>query len=179
MKKVFLTIAMAFLIGGLCIQCSSSDAKSAASTQTKEATPDQPQTIQSDMTTQSLEIDDAAANGKVIHLTQEGFKQKVFDFSDPNAVYEGNIPVVVDCSTSWCGWCKKMAPHLAALAKKYDGRIIFYEIDMDQARELGKAMEIEGYPTLLLIKPNSRAEQLVGYHDKDELEAAFNEAFFE
>ena len=57
MKKVFLTIAMAFLIGGLCIQCSSSDAKSAASTQTKEATPDQPQTIQSDMTTQSLEID--------------------------------------------------------------------------------------------------------------------------
>lgn len=169
---------MAFLIGGLSIQCSSSDTQSAAPKESSEATPDNTESVQSDMTTQSEETDDADAKGKVIHLTQEGFKQKLFDFSDPYDVYEGTIPVVVDCSTDWCGWCKKMAPHLAELAKQYDGRIIFYEIDMDKARQLGYAMEIEGYPTLLLIKPNARAEKLAGYHEKDELEEAFNEAFF-
>lgn len=175
MKKFFFTFAMTILVGCLCIQCKSSHTESepAKPTEQPKETNSQP-----DTTTENTDLETIVVNGKVNHLTQDGFIENVFDFNDPVAVYTGEIPVVVDCSADWCVWCKRLAPHLEALAAQYDGQIIFYEIDMDYASKLANAMEIEGLPTLLLIKPNSRAEKLEGYMEKSDLEKELKKAFF-
>lgn len=175
MKKFFFTIALAILVGCLCIQCNSSQTESepAKPTEQPKETNSQP-----DTTTENTDLETIVVNGKVNHLTQDGFIENVFDFNDPVAVYTGEIPVVVDCSADWCVWCKRLAPHLEALAAQYDGQIIFYEIDMDYASKLANAMEIEGLPTLLLIKSNSRAEKLEGYMEKSDLEKELKKAFF-
>ena len=182
MKKFFFTIAVAMMIGGICMQCSSSNTQSETPDKTQNANPSEVANTEkespAETTTQSEEMETEVVNGKVNHLTQAEFIEKVFDYNDSKAVYTGETPIVVDCSACWCGWCQKLAPHLEALAAEYDGKIIFYEIDMDNAPDFGEAMNIEGLPTLLLIKSKSHPKKMEGYLEKAQLEKEFKKAFF-
>ena len=38
-------------------------------------------------------------------------------------VLESEVPVLVDFYADWCGPCKMMAPIIAQLAEKYDGKV--------------------------------------------------------
>ena len=88
-------------------------------------------------------------------------------------------------STSWCGHCVKMAPEWAALAstihKEYRGlkvvsvgtvllEILMWSIslahtliwvaDCEKFPDVCKAFGVEGYPTIMLLKPQKTAEGL-------------------
>ena len=88
-------------------------------------------------------------------------------------------PAVIDVSAEWCGWCKRMHPHLETLAKKYSGQIDFfqpnYETDLDLIHELG----VTSYPTLIYIKTDgSMVVDSDGYRTAEVLDATFQEVFF-
>lgn len=158
MKRFLAILLITCVIATVSAQCTSSSTSSRATEDVAEV-----QAVQKD------------SKGKVIKITQKEFISKVFDFNNPEAVYTGKKPVIVDCYADWCGWCKKMDPAMNELAEEYDGQVIFYRIDMDAAKEMGRTLKISGLPTLLVIKPNTPAQQAVGYHEKKELKQMIDE----
>lgn len=88
-----------------------------------------------------------------VHLTTSEFKKKVFDYeANPREFkYEGKLPAIVDFYATWCGPCKALAPVLEDLAKEYDGKVVIYKVDVDEAQEVAALFGIRSIPTLLFI----------------------------
>ncbi len=113
---------------------------------------------------------------KVIALTNEVFKQKVFNY-DLNKTwkFEGNLPVIIDFYATWCGPCKQLSPLVEELARKYDGKMIVYKVDTDKEPLLAQSMGIQNLPTLLFIPVKGQPRSTVGAVPKETLEKAISE----
>lgn len=117
----------------------------------------------------------AADAQKVIKINQKDFIDKVWDYKDiTEYYYNGNIPCVVDFSATWCGPCRRMEPILEELAKKYEGRIIIYQIDIDQNPEIANDFNIESIPYFLFFT-DSEYQWVVGSCSKEQFEQYINE----
>jgi len=88
-------------------------------------------------------------------------------------------PIVIDFSAEWCGWCKKMHPHIQELAKKYSGKIDFYQVNYETDIELIQAIGIQSYPTLVYVKTDGSV--LIdedGYRTTEVLDSTIQEVFY-
>jgi thioredoxin 1 len=77
-------------------------------------------------------------------------------------VTQSELPVLVEFTTTWCGYCKQLAPVLADLAKAYGGRLKVVEVDGEKHAKVAQAFQIQGYPTLLVVKDGKIVEFLPG-----------------
>lgn len=113
-------------------------------------------------------------NVKVVsELTAASFVDKVFDYTQPaDSVVKlaGKLPVIVDFYATWCGPCRRMAPELEAIARKYVGKIAVYKVDVDKEQDLAMAFEVQSIPTLLLINAEGRVEMLQGGLTRSQLQ---------
>lgn len=93
----------------------------------------------------------AAPVAKVAALSEEQFRQQVFDFvENPTQwVFKGSKPCVVDFYADWCRPCKAIAPHFDSLAKLYAGKVNFYKVNIDNARNLSNLFRIQSIPYVL------------------------------
>jgi thioredoxin 1 len=64
---------------------------------------------------------------------------------------QGNIPVLVDFWTEWCGPCVMMEGVIKDFAKKYQGKVIVAKVDATINPKLTKKYNVMGYPTLMLF----------------------------
>ena len=80
---------------------------------------------------------------------------------DPTIAATG-LPVLADFYAPWCGPCKMLSPLLEALAAKFEGRIHFLKINVDEAPELAGRFEITVVPTLLFIMNGEVRDSIVG-----------------
>ena len=80
-------------------------------------------------------------------------------------------PTVVDFYATWCGPCKELAPTLERLEKKYQGRVTFMRIDVDEQLELTQAFQVESIPTLFYITPAGIVDASIGLVSEHELES--------
>ncbi len=75
-----------------------------------------------------------------------------------------NDPVaVVDFSATWCGPCRMLAPVLEQISEELDGKVKFYNADVDDDPELAAGFAISSVPTVLLLKNGKVADQSVGF----------------
>lgn len=97
--------------------------------------------------------------GEVVTLTPRTFNEEVFD-SKKYAFVEFFAP--------WCGYCKKVRPVVANLAKAFAGEsgVLIAEVDASAHVDLGTKYNVGGYPTFKLFIPG--LEDPVDYNgDRD------------
>ena len=114
--------------------------------------------------------------GSVIVLTNEIFKQKIFNYDiNKQWKFEGNLPVIIDFYADWCGPCKQLSPRVEEIAKEYAGKIIVYKVDTDAERLLAQRMGIQSLPTLLFIPLKGKPQATMGAVPKESLVKAIHD----
>jgi len=112
----------------------------------------------------------------VQHLTNDTFKEKVFNYTDSKEwKFEGSKPAVIDFYADWCGPCKMVSPILDELSTEYDGHIDIYKVDTEKERELAGAFGIQSIPSILFIPQNGQPQMAQGALPKDSFIKAFKD----
>ena len=112
----------------------------------------------------------------VEQLSEETFKEKVFDFVNHSTWnYEGNLPCVIDFYADWCAPCKVVAPIMDELSQEYEGRVIFYKVDTQVEQGLAAAFGIRSIPSILFVPTNDKPQMAVGALPKESMEKAITD----
>lgn len=88
---------------------------------------------------------------------------------------DGNV-VVIDFFAEWCGPCKMQDPIMEELKKKFDGKVEFKKVDVDEEMELSNKYNIHAVPTLIIEKDGKQFTKYVGVTNLKVLERKIEEA---
>ncbi len=67
-------------------------------------------------------------------------------------IINGNIPVLVDFTATWCGPCKLMKPVLEELHRQMGDKLRIIKIDIDASPAAANAHNVQSVPTLILFQ---------------------------
>jgi thioredoxin len=108
--------------------------------------------------------------GVVNQLNTEMFKKLVYDNQKTPTewVYAGTLPCIIDFYADWCRPCKMVAPIMDDLSKEYEGKVVFYRVNIDEEKELAQMFNIQSIPALLYVPANGKPQMSVGLSGKDD-----------
>lgn len=133
----------------------------------------------SDNNSNNTVTNSADANGEVVLLDDQGFITKVFDYNNATDWhYNGTAPCVIDFYADWCGPCKMVAPIMDELAAEYEGQIIFYKVDVDNAQNVAAAFGISSIPSVLFVPMSGQPQMAVGAMEKEGYINAINQVIY-
>jgi thioredoxin 1 len=89
----------------------------------------------------------------VTELTDETFRTEVT---------EGEGLVFVDFWAPWCAPCRMVAPVVERLAEKYEGRVRFTKVNVDEAQQTAAMFGIASIPTLALFRDGEPVTGVAG-----------------
>lgn len=78
---------------------------------------------------------------------------------------------LIDFSAVWCGPCQMLAPVLESLAEELEGKVKFYNADVDANRAIAMEYEVQNIPALVLLKDGKCVDTTVGFQPKESLKA--------
>ncbi|HIH01585.1 TPA: thioredoxin [Thermoplasmata archaeon] len=97
--------------------------------------------------------------------------------ADFDKIVKSSSKLVIDCWAPWCGPCKMLAPTFEALAKDYEGKVVFAKLDTDQASKTAMSLSIHSIPTLIFFKDGQQVERMTGAHPRANIEAMLKKHF--
>jgi len=80
--------------------------------------------------------------------------------------------LVVDCTATWCGPCKMVAPLIDQLADEYGDRAKVLKLDLDNNKPVAKRFGIKSIPAVMFFNQGELVETLVGVKPYEEFSAA-------
>jgi thioredoxin 1 len=92
--------------------------------------------------------------------------------SDFDALLEGESLIVVDCTATWCGPCKMVAPLMDKLAEEFLDQAKVFKLDLDANQTMAKRFGIRGIPAVMVFKDGELMETLVGVKPYEEFSGA-------
>jgi thioredoxin 1 len=105
-------------------------------------------------------VEIAIVSEKICHVTDNSFEAEVL---------KSDKPVLVDYWAEWCGPCKMIEPLLNELAGKYEGRLKFAKLNIDDNPSTPPKYGIRGIPTLMIFKDGDVEATKVGALSKSQL----------
>lgn len=110
------------------------------------------------------------------HLTEDTFKEKVFNFEQSKEwKFEGDLPCVIDFYADWCGPCKMVAPILEELQEEYKGKLDIYKVNTEEQRQLSAMFGIQSIPSILFVPKDGQPQMSQGALPKDSFKQAFSD----
>jgi len=82
--------------------------------------------------------------------------------SDFASAVENNGFIVVDFWAPWCRPCTNLSPAIDALALKFDGRVVFAKMNIDDNPKTPSQYAIMSIPTLLFFKDGTLVDRVSG-----------------
>ena len=96
----------------------------------------------------------------VVNINKDNFSKEV---------EQSDLPVIIDFWAEWCGPCKMMGPVFEELSDDYKGKLKFAKVNVDENPELAGKFEVQGIPSLVVVKAGSEIDRIVGFAQKDAL----------
>lgn len=82
------------------------------------------------------------------------------------------LPQVIDFNATWCGPCRMFAPTFEKMEKKYEGKITFRSVDVDENPDMAAQYEVQSIPTVVYIDAEGKTVDVtVGLLPEEEFEA--------
>lgn len=78
--------------------------------------------------------------------------------------------LVVDCTATWCGPCKLVAPLIDKLADDFSDRAKIMKLDLDENKSIAKRFGLRSIPAVMFFKQGELVETLVGVKSYEEFE---------
>ena len=77
--------------------------------------------------------------------------------------------ILIDFSAEWCGPCMMLAPVLEDLSGEYEGKVSFYNVDVDENPDLAGEFFVQSIPALAVLKDGKLEDMQVGFLPKESL----------
>ncbi|MBN1884684.1 MAG: thioredoxin [Candidatus Krumholzibacteriota bacterium] len=101
-------------------------------------------------------------NEKTITKVSDGeFNEKVID---------PGRPAVVDFWATWCQPCRRLDEIIGDVAGRYDGRVSFYKVDVNENAATASRFAVRSIPMLLFFNGGEVVDQVVGAMSREEIE---------
>jgi thioredoxin 1 len=84
------------------------------------------------------------------------------DEAELDALLAAEPLLVVDCTATWCGPCKLVAPLMDELAEDYVDRAKVFKLDVDVNKPIAKRFEVKSIPAVMIFKQGELVEKVVG-----------------
>ena len=98
----------------------------------------------------------------------------VKDEAELNAFLNKESLLVLDCTATWCGPCKLVAPLMDQLAEEFSNQAQVLKIDLDDNKSLGKRFGLKSIPAVMFFKNGELQETLVGVKPYEEFSQTVN-----
>jgi len=90
------------------------------------------------------------------------------------AAVKSALPLAAVFWAEWCVPCRWLTSTVEAAARDYSGRVRLGRLNVDDDPDLATRYNIQGLPTLLLLKGGEVKERRVGLIDRDNLYRLLN-----
>lgn len=91
-----------------------------------------------------------------------------------DSLLASELLLVVDCTATWCGPCKLVAPLMDRLADEYGDLIKVFKLDVDTNKPIAKRFGVKSIPAVIYFKKGELMETLVGVKPYEEFSSAVN-----
>lgn len=116
--------------------------------------------------------------GIPIKINTDEFIKNIHDFNNTTTwKYKGTKPCIVDFYADWCRPCKMMDPIMEKLAKEYEGKVIFYRVNIDENKDLSLAYNISSIPTFLFCPVNGQPQLSMGMMSEENIRKIIGDIF--
>jgi len=88
--------------------------------------------------------------------------KEVTDKNFEEEVVKSTLPVMVDLWAPWCGPCRMVGPVVEKLSQKYEGKVKFCKVNVDQNPKTAAAYQIMSIPTLMFFKGGKAVDTVIG-----------------
>lgn len=99
----------------------------------------------------------------IVHLNDQIFDMYLQEYKD--------IPIFIDYWAEWCGPCKRIAPVIETLEKKYRGKMIFAKVNTDEEQMLAQRFRIMSIPNFHIFYQMKVVDNFVGAIPAQQFEA--------
>ena len=89
----------------------------------------------------------------VIEVTEQNFEDEVI---------KSTLPVLIDLWAPWCRPCLIVAPVVDKLAERYNGKVKFCRLNVDESPQTAAKYRVMAIPTLILFKNGEAVDTVIG-----------------